>query len=83
MSNSGDNSIHRRAVKRMVRVESSMIAAVGFANNKLYVVFNNGTTYSYADVPVTLVAKLLRAKSKGKFFNQYVKGKYPCTKENL
>lgn len=46
----------------------------------LVVAFANGRSYSYADVPAEVYAELTKAESKGKAYNELVKGKYPSTR---
>lgn len=46
----------------------------------LVVNFANGRSYSYADVPAGVFAELEKAESKGKAYNELVKGKYPSTR---
>jgi hypothetical protein len=58
-----------------VEVDSSMISKV-FYNQKtscLFVVFKNGSIYSYMNVPKFLYEELLSAESVGKFFSEYIK----------
>lgn len=42
--------------------------------------FPNGSQYSYADVPQQVYIDFMNAESKGKFFNQNIKGKYKAEK---
>jgi hypothetical protein len=61
-----------------IPVESSMIDSIGFEKNILEVRFSNGGLYQYLDVPESVLAELMRASSKGRFFNQRVRGRYPA-----
>lgn len=63
-----------------VPVESSSIDSVGFEKNVLEVRFRNGGLYQYFDVPETVLASLMRAESKGRFFNQQIRGRYPAAR---
>lgn len=63
-----------------VPVESSSIESVGYEKNVLEVSFRNGGLYQYFDVPEEAVLALMRAESKGRFFNQEIRGRYPATK---
>jgi hypothetical protein len=38
----------------------------------------NAKDYPYCGVPSSVVKAWLAASSKGAFFNDYVKGRYPC-----
>jgi len=38
---------------------------------------DSGRLYRYHDVPESLAFAMKRAPSRGKFFNRYIKGKYP------
>jgi hypothetical protein len=61
-------------------VESSSIDSVGYERNVLEVRFRNGGLYQYLDVPEQAVVSLMRAESKGRFFNQQIRGRYPALK---
>lgn len=57
-------------------VESSSIDSVGYEKKVLEVSFRNGGLYQYFDVPEELLVMLLQADSKGRFFNQNIRGRY-------
>lgn len=61
-----------------IPVESSMIDSIGYEKNVLEVRFSNGGLYQYLDVPESVLAELMRASSKGRFFNQQIRGRYPA-----
>lgn len=61
-------------------VDSSSIDSVGYERNVLEVRFRNGGLYQYLDVPEQAVVALMRAESKGRFFNQEIRGRYPAMK---
>lgn len=63
---------------RRVPVESSVIAEIGYEDEVMEVRFNNGGAYRYFNVPPEVCLNLLRADSKGRFFNQEIRGEYPC-----
>ncbi|MDQ2630840.1 MAG: KTSC domain-containing protein [Actinomycetota bacterium] len=63
-----------------VPVESSSIESVGYEKNVLEVRFRNGGLYRYFDVPEQAVVSLMRAESKGRFFNQEIRGRYPAAR---
>jgi hypothetical protein len=65
---------------RRVRVRSSSIESVGYENDVLEVRFRNGGLYQYLDVPARLHELLLRAGSKGAFFNRHIRDRYPATR---
>ena len=62
-------------------VESSNISHVGHCadSNCLYIRFNSGL-YRHEGVPADLHQQLMDAESKGKFYHQNIKGKFPATK---
>lgn len=60
-----------------VPVESSSIDSVGYEKKVLEVKFRNGGLYQYFDVPEDLIVLLMRADSKGRFFNQHIRGQFP------
>lgn len=63
-----------------VPVESSSIDSVGYEKNVLEVRFRNGGLYRYFDVPEQAVVSLMGAESKGRFFNEEIRGRYPASK---
>lgn len=62
-----------------VAVESSSVTSVGFdvALSTMDVEFAGGAVYRYFAVPAAVHAALMGASSKGVFFNQHVRAKYP------
>lgn len=68
---------------RMIKVESSNIAKVGYDQTKkvLSIQFESGKTYNYVGVPENVVLDLLFAESIGKYFNQEIKNKYLIKEE--
>jgi hypothetical protein len=56
------------------QVESSMVQAVGYdeGSQTLEVVFNNGKTYKYSQVPKEIYEQLLAADSKGSYMQDAV-----------
>jgi hypothetical protein len=63
-----------------VPVESSMLDSIGYEKNVLEVRFCNGGLYQYLDVPESALSELMRAESKGRFFNQNIRGRYPSVR---
>ena len=63
-----------------IPVESSVIDSIGYEKNVLEVRFTNGGLYQYLDVPEPVLAQLMRASSKGRFFNQQIRGRYPAVR---
>jgi len=65
---------------KLNEVKSSNIKSVGWENNTLYVQYNNGLTYSYAEVNEETYNNLMNAESKGRFINSEIKGKHAFTR---
>ena len=65
----------------MPAVESSVIRGVEYDEDEkaLLVTFTSGLTYRYAGFPETEYDALLTAPSKGGFFNERIKDRYPFT----
>jgi hypothetical protein len=57
-----------------------MIDSIGYEKKVLEVRFCNGGLYQYLDVPEPVLAELMRASSKGRFFNQRIRGRYPVVR---
>lgn len=66
----------------MVNVESSNIIAIGHDGKDLYVEYNSGHTYQYADVPKYVYEALMAAPSKGSYMNENVKYSYTFKRLN-
>jgi hypothetical protein len=64
---------------KMIPVDSSMIAAVGYdAKTKtLEVLFNSGKTYGYKGVPQEEFDGLMNAESKGSYMRTFIIDMYP------
>lgn len=64
-----------------IPVSSTAIAAVAYsAEAALDIEFASGARYRYFAVPEQLFHEFLASDSKGAFFNQRIKPRYPCTK---
>jgi hypothetical protein len=59
-------------------VESSTLATIAYDRTRelLQLEFNSRAIYQYFDVPSTVHEALLRAPSKGSYFNQAIRGKF-------
>ena len=59
-------------------VQSTGLAAVGYSKrlHALEIEFVNGAVYRYFDVPASLHRRLLAAKSKARFYDQNIRGRY-------
>lgn len=64
----------------MIRVSSSAIAAVGYdpATMRMKIHFVEGHTYDFCHVPAHVFNGLLNAASKGVYYNDHVRDRYPC-----
>ena len=60
----------------LISVSSSAIRAVGYDGSTLTVLFVSGRIYDHPGVPYSVYDGLMRASSKGAFYNRYVRGKY-------
>lgn len=62
------------------RVPSTVIASVSYdtAGNTLDIAFANGRVYRYFAVPHAVHEQLLAARSKGRYFNEVIRPRYPC-----
>lgn len=61
-------------------VESSSIRSVGYdpRTMTLEVEFDSGGIYQYSEVPESVYTGLIGATSKGSYFNEHIKDRYPC-----
>jgi len=56
-------------------VESTVIDAIGYSR-VLEIRFESGRIYQYYNVPEEIYNAMLVAPSKGKYFNESIRGKY-------
>lgn len=59
------------------RVNSSNIASIGWENGTLEVEFHDSGVYQYSGVPEAVYHAFLNAYSKGGYFHDHVKDRYP------
>ena len=64
---------------RVATVESTTLAAVAYdeARELLQLEFCSRAVYRYFGVPPAVHEELLDAPSKGRYFNQTIRGRYP------
>ena len=60
--------------------KSSWVKDIIFNKNVLSVETINGETYNYQGVEGAVYNEMVQAKSKGKFHNKNLRGKYTCVK---
>jgi KTSC domain-containing protein len=65
-----------------VRLDSTTLAAATYDERRhtLQLDFRDGTRYLYSEIAPTLYRELLRAASKGFFFNRHIRGHSPYVK---
>jgi hypothetical protein len=63
----------------VIAVESTVLAAVAYgdARELLQLEFRSRTIYRYSGVPPAVHAALLRAPSRGIYFNRVIRGRFP------
>ena len=63
-------------------VSSTNLATIGYdtKTQTLEVEFHGGRVYQYYGVPENMFDEVMRAASAGKFFNIYIKDKYPYSR---
>jgi hypothetical protein len=64
---------------RRYRIESSVLRGVGYdeASRTLELEFVSGAVYDYEGVPPEEALALLEAESRGKYFDDHIRGPYP------
>ena len=64
-------------------VESTTLSTIAYddARNLLQLEFCSGAIYQYFDVPAVVHVDLLRASSKGTYFNRIIRGRFAYTRE--
>jgi hypothetical protein len=63
----------------MIAVESSTLATIGYddAVGILQLEFRSRAIYQYFGVPAAVHHGILNAPSKGSYFNQFIRGRFP------
>jgi len=64
----------------MIQVTSSHIKAYEVNGSTLKIRFTNGDTWEYHLLPDMIIQGFVDAGSKGKYFHQNIKGRFPGTK---
>jgi hypothetical protein len=67
---------------------SSFIKAASYHAQKSILIITiksqgEGIPYEYHDVPLQTITEFISARSKGKYYNKHIKGKYPQYSEIL
>ena len=62
---------------QMLKVDSSVIAEVGYDEPYLRIKFKSGQTYDYVGVSQEQFKDLIKAPSKGRYFREHILDKYP------
>ncbi len=64
----------------MIEVSSSAIRAIGYdaTTSFLKITFSEGHTYDSCGVPEHVFNGLLDAPSKGRYYNDHIRGFYEC-----
>ncbi|WP_332813873.1 KTSC domain-containing protein [Ramlibacter sp.] len=65
---------------QMISVRSSAISAVGYdpETGRMKITFTQGHTYDFCRVPRHVYEGLVRASSKGSYYNNHIKDRYQC-----
>jgi KTSC domain len=63
-------------------VSSSNLRSVGYdqGSSTLEIAFHNGGTYQYSGVPSSVYQSLIHASSKGTYFHDHIRDRYPTRK---
>jgi hypothetical protein len=67
-----------------IQIDSSFLKSVAFDNNtqQLEIHFQNGSEYTYVEVPLTTYEAMMNAASIGRFYQQNIKGKFKTLSRN-
>jgi hypothetical protein len=65
---------------QLTPVSSSAISAAGYepSSRRMKITFVQGHTYDFCGVPQQIFDGLMRAASKGGYYNNYIKDRYKC-----
>jgi hypothetical protein len=64
----------------MIRVNSSAMHAVGYdpTTRRMRITFDQGDSYDFCGVPLHIYEGLMRAPSKGVYYNAHIRDRYQC-----
>lgn len=64
----------------MIRVNSSAIRGVGYdqSTHRMRITFEQGHSYDFCGVPIHVFEGLMRASSKGAYYNDHIRDRYQC-----
>jgi KTSC domain len=64
----------------MIPVRSSAIRAVGYdpETRRMKITFEQGVVYDFCNVPQQIYDELMRAASRGSYYNAHIRDRYPC-----
>lgn len=65
---------------QMFPVASRSLSAVGYEGGILVIAFRNGGVYQYSGVPSAVAQGLAQAASKGRYYQQFVRGRYAAVR---
>lgn len=75
---------HNKAQKRERLVPTYLVSenldCIGYRLGQLFIRFRSGGTYSYDKVPFDYFDALPKVESAGKFFHQFIRGKFRYTR---
>lgn len=65
---------------QLIPVRSSAVEAVGYdpLSRRLRIRFTGGREYDFCGVPESVYRGFIEAPSKGTYYNDYIKDRYPC-----
>jgi hypothetical protein len=64
----------------MIPVHSSAMRRVGYDpdTRRMKIEFEQGHTYDFCGVPSSVYQELMNAASKGAYYNEQIRDRYPC-----
>ena len=63
-------------ISELLPFQSSAIRTVDYDGYTLTVQFHSGRVYSHAGVPQSVYDAFMSAASKGRYYNQHIRGRY-------
>lgn len=65
---------------QMNSVQSTAIRAVGYdeQSRRMTIVFVDGGAYDFCGVPMDVYEGLMNSRSKGSYYNWYIRDRYQC-----
>jgi len=68
--------VRGKTIRSAARLDAGWIAAIGFEDGTLRVIFRSGRAYDHPGVPYSVYVEFMNATSMGAYYARHIRGKY-------